>query len=295
MKKKRSSLGPVLVTLGLLLAACGSAAQPGPVAPSQPASASSPASAVASKPSAVASQKPLKHVSLRLASPQLDASKANVAIAQTLGYFAQEGLEVEYGTVAQGVGEASQMLASGAIDYVNGGPDAVLAAEARGQDLGLVFFYNEIHASIFSAAAVLPDSPIKDYSDLKGKKVGVLSLDPGPTLLPKAIVREKGLDPESDISWIAIGAGAQAFTAIQRKQVDAGFFWDTAYAGMENLGAQFRYLSASSQVSSISYTGNLTTRTTLQNNRDESIGLGRALAKGIVFFLANPELSVRIL
>lgn len=317
-KKANPASGALLPVIILLLTACGSAGQPGPATQSQPATASrpsassssqaqsvastaassavsKPASASASKPAVASAQKSLKHVTFRLASPQLDASKSNVAVAQIMGYFDQEGLAIEYGTVPQGVGEATQMVASGALDFSNGGPDGVLAAEARGQDLGVVFFYNEVRSSIFSAAAVLPDSPIQDYRDLKGKKVGVLSLDPGPTLLPKAMLREKGLDPDADVSWVPIGVGPQAVTALQRKQVDAIFFWDTAYALMETLGVKFRYLSPSSQVSNIFYSGFFTKRTTLQNNRDEVVGLGRAMAKGTVFFLANPELSVRML
>lgn len=288
-----------MVALATVFAtACAPAAAPSPTAAQKPAATAVPAAkpaatvAPAAKPAA---KKDLKKITYRLASPMLDASKSNVAIAQRLGYFAEEGLDVDYGTVQSGTGEATAMLASGAIQYVGGGPDAILAAEARGQDLGLTYFYRETKFSIFSQAAVLPDSPIKDYPDLKGKTIGVLSLDPGPTLLPKAIVREKGVNPDTDVTWVAIGTGAQAWTALQRKQVDAVFFWDTSYALMETIGAQFRYLSPSTQSGNIFYTGLFTKRDTLQNNRQDAIGLGRGMAKGTAFQLANPELAVKML
>ena len=62
---------------------------------------------------------------------------------------------------------------------------------------------------------------IKELAQLKGKKFAVNSLI-GPAMLSlKMILAASGLDPERDVSYLAVGPSSSRFGALQLNQVDA--------------------------------------------------------------------------
>ena len=72
--------------------------------------------------------------------------------------------------------------------------------------------------------------------NLKGKRIGVFSMTSMRTFDGKAMVKAAGLDPDKDVSWVPVGIGAQAATALSRGDVDALTLWDSTYTDIENLG-----------------------------------------------------------
>jgi NitT/TauT family transport system substrate-binding protein len=63
---------------------------------------------------------------------------------------------------------------------------------------------------------------------------------------------------------------------------------------METIGAQFQYLSPSSNLAQVPYNGLFTKRENTRANRQEAVGVARGLAKGTIFMLANPEMAIKI-
>jgi NitT/TauT family transport system substrate-binding protein len=57
---------------------------------------------------------------------------------------------------------------------------------------------------------VIDGSPIKSVADFKGKKIGIVSLATGGVPLLKGMLRSNGLNPDTDVQIIAVGAGARA-------------------------------------------------------------------------------------
>jgi NitT/TauT family transport system substrate-binding protein len=138
------------------------------------------------------------------------------------------------------------------------------------------------------------DSPIKTLADLKGKKIGVQAMASAGYPVVRAIAASEGLDPDTDISVIVVGEGAQAAALVRSKQVDALSLYDVQYALIESAGVPLRRLEAK-QIDRYPSNGFIALDETLEKNRAQAVALAQGYAKGTVFAIANPEAAVRIL
>ena len=125
-------------------------------------------------------------------------------IAQELGYYKQEGLDVRF-EASNGSGAALRQLIAGNVDAALPSPAAYLNAVAQGHDLRWIFSYE--YANVFTL--IVPDkSPIKSVADLKGKSVGVSELSGGEVPLVRAVLRGAGLEDGKDVKIVPVGEGS---------------------------------------------------------------------------------------
>lgn len=160
------------------------------------------------------------------------------AVPKALGLFDELGIDVTY-EPTQGSGVAVQLVQAGQADLGQGNPSAVMAAIAEGATIKMVY---NIIPTYGSGLAVLPDSPITSPTQLRGKTIGVSSLSSSRLLDAKEMVKSAGLDPERDVSFAAVGTGAQAAAALTSGQVDGLYLWDAAYKSIELSGTQLRVI-----------------------------------------------------
>ncbi len=217
---------------------------------------------------------------------------SNLTVGQELGFYREEGLDVEFAAAA-GTGGSLGLVATGAAEFgVSTAPPLLLAA-AKGSDMGLVIVYTwtkDIHWQF----VVRAESPIGDARELQGKKIGVQSFGDSAYPGAKAMLREVGVDPEKDVSFISVGLGASAGGALQRGQVDALSIWDGAYAAIENLGFRLKYLPLTPGVKELFGAGVAVRRETMAQHRAMVVGLLRGVAKGTVVSLESPEAAAMI-
>ena len=218
----------------------------------------------------------------------LNASTAPLGVAKELGFFADEGLTVNV-QPTDGSLKVVQSVITGQFDIGLALPDAIVPAIADGNDLRM--FYNHYRGPTGSIA-VLADSSIKSIADLKGTTLGAASLGSGNIALTNAMLKKAGLNPKKDVKYVAVGFGAQALQAIQSKKVDALVLFDELYAGMENLGAKFRYFRPASYLFSSQMVAR---QKTIDKQPDVIKKFGRAMAKATYFTRANPEAAIRAL
>src|SRR3954470_12496396 len=113
-------------------------------------------------------------------------------VPKYLGFFKEENLEVTL-QPTDGATQEMQLLAAGQGDAGLGAPPAILLARNSGAKVRAIFNSVTNHGT---ALAVLADGPIKDPKDLKGKKVGVMSMGASRTLDGYAMAQAAGLDPK---------------------------------------------------------------------------------------------------
>lgn len=193
MRRRRAALVVVLLAAATVACNAPSAAEPASAPPSVPSgapaggaaaaptAASAPAGAApAAAPAPAAAQEPIV---VRVGSQQV-AGNAGIYIAQDKGYFAEQGLDVQY----VDVGLTTQMippLAAGQVDAVAVGLLAgTFNAIARGTGIHLVADSGQVSpdpANGFSAAFAWTTAPetiesgrIRDFADLKGKTYGTV-------------------------------------------------------------------------------------------------------------------------
>jgi len=232
---------------------------------------------------------------VRVIFPSQSRAPATVSpytIAMKMGYFAEEGLDVDY-VPSDGSVQAAQITGAGQAEFGIATAEGVVAAAGRGTDIGVVYVYMIYHEPIFGLA-VKKDSPVRSARDLKGRIIGVASMGSAGLPSAKAMLREEGLDPDKDASYVAVGIGAVAGKALEDGRVDALALWDEQYAIMQTLGFAFNELAFTENYRKLSGAGILVRRDYLARNRARVIGFCRAIAKATVFGMANPEAAVKI-
>ncbi len=202
----------------LVLSACAPAAAP----TATPAPAKAPAAAPTTAPKAEvatpAPAKPKELLKIRVATPHPGTPETGVAaIAQAMGYFKEEGVEVEFVTTKGGGDTVQAVQVPGGADIgLLTGPMSVLGAIEKGAELKIL------------SAAVTPgdqqwitagDSPYKTVKDLAGKPVGYTSAGSSSNLYLQGILEKEGVKAE----LVAAGAlGGSMWTQIKTGQLAAG-------------------------------------------------------------------------
>jgi len=94
-------------------------------------------------------------------------------LAESLGYFKDEGLDVELLNESAGVDAENQLLA-GAVQGVVGFYDHCVDLQAKGKFIKSVVQFSQAPGEVELVSSKYPD--IKSFADLKGKRAGVTGL-----------------------------------------------------------------------------------------------------------------------
>jgi NitT/TauT family transport system substrate-binding protein len=211
------------------------------------------------------------------------------AVPRHLGFFAAEGLDVDIQNTQTGMVSA-QLLQSGNAQVGTTAGDAILAMREQGADL--VSFFN-LKRNPGTFLTVLPDSPIHDLKDLKGKTIGAPSFGAGGGLVLTQNLTEIGIAPDQ-YTGIATGAGPSAVTALRSGQIDALVMWDAMLGAAENTGLKLRVIDIPLQDELVGTTLATSSAYAASNPKDVA-GYCRAMTKGLVFTMTNKEAAVRML
>jgi NitT/TauT family transport system substrate-binding protein len=220
----------------------------------------------------------------------ITAAASPFAVATKLGWYRQEGIEVEL-VPLPGSTDCVKNVATREVDFAL--PSVEPLAIGRPQGIRAKIFYTAYQGNIYGIA-VPQDSPIQKLGDLKGKRVGVISMSSGGVIVARALAATVGLSPDSDVTIVVAGEGAQTAAMVRNKQVDALSQFDTQYAIVENAGVKLRLLDTK-EIDRYPSNGFLALEEALRTRRKEAVALARGYAKGTIFVLANPEAAVRIL
>lgn len=141
-------------------------------------------------------------------------------VAKALGYFDQEGLDVDI-TYTKGGSEASTALASGSVEYSGNAIDHAIAAAERGKSLVMIAdFMNQPGIALLVRPA--DREKYKTFADFKGKTIGVTSIGSATHVLATWMAHRAGLGKD-DVKIIGVGGGATMISALTANQVDATY------------------------------------------------------------------------
>ena len=153
-----------------------------------------------------------------------------ISIAESLGYFKDEGLDVEI-IDFQGGSKSLQAVVGGSADVVSGAFEHTLAMQARGQSLQAFVLQGRAPQCVFAVSKkTMPD--YKDLKDLKGKKIGVTAPGSSSHAIAIFILSTAGLKP-SDVSFLGVGSSSAAVAAMRSGQIDAFVNLDPVIATLE--------------------------------------------------------------
>jgi NitT/TauT family transport system substrate-binding protein len=141
-----------------------------------------------------------------------------VSVAEGLGYFKDEGLEIEFNDFAGGA-KSLQALVGGSADITSGAYEHTIQMKAKNISLkafDLQGAYADIGLGVLKSKIPKYRSP----ADLVGKKVGVTAPGSATHFFVMHQLIRAGLKPDS-IQAIGIGQGGAAVAAARRGEIDA--------------------------------------------------------------------------
>ncbi|MEO9340812.1 ABC transporter substrate-binding protein [Mesorhizobium sp. SB112] len=235
------------------------------------------------------SQDQLKPVRIIVGTSTLNVSYPQLNLPVALGYWREEGYDVEVVALAPPAQSITLLIAGQAdIGQVNASV-AVQSRTEHNEPVKIAMMNGVIDWSV----AVLGDSPYQSLSDLKGKNVGVFGLGSGGVPLLKSALLAQGIDPEKDVTLIAVGGGAPAAEALRGGRVDALVFWGTAMAGFENAGLNLRYMRGDNWLEYPDFVLTVM-EPTLERDPKMVEAIARGAAKATLFASTNPECALKI-
>ncbi len=141
-----------------------------------------------------------------------------LTIAEQLGYFKAEGLDVSIVDFAGG-SQALRAVVGGSADVVSGAFEHTVNMQVKGQRLRAFVLQGRAPQIVLGVnPKTMPN--FKSVADLKGKKIGVTAPGSSTNVMTNFVLAKAGLKP-SDVSIIGVGATQGAVAAMRSGQIDA--------------------------------------------------------------------------
>lgn len=222
----------------------------------------------------------------------INLSNAPLLMADGMGYFKDEGLDVEI-MFFQGSSVMMPQLTQKNITFGWMSPESLISgAQPDRTRLPVKLFYNGIYLSPYEIV-VKEDSPIQQASDFAGKKIGVGGMTWANIPITKAIMNDAGLQAGKDYELLPVGVGASAFRALENDSIAGLNLFDTFHGQLENSGTKLRRLPVDDKYRKLFSNGWLAHEDTLRDNPELAVKFARAAAKGVVACQANVEACVK--
>jgi NitT/TauT family transport system substrate-binding protein len=157
-----------------------------------------------------------------------------LTIAEQLRYFEDEGLDVDIVDFAGG-SAALRAVVGGSADVVSGAYEHTINLQSKGQEFTAFVLQGRAPQIVLAVSTkTMPD--YKSIADLKGKKIGVTAPGSSTNMMANFVLAKGGLKP-SDVSFIGVGGGKGALSAVQSGQVDAIANLDPVMSMLQQEGA----------------------------------------------------------
>ena len=234
----------------------------------------------------------LRSITVYLPLPVKTIAMFPLVIPEYLGYFEEEGLDVETIPTESSSLIIQQMAAgNGEAGWVVSGT----AMHALAQNNDIVSVHEFLVKPVFSLI-VPEDSPIRSYEDLRGQTIGVENSAGGDIPELKADLENRGLVVGQDVQLIALGEDVGAIW----EQVTSGKVaaFNISYNNLVRLignNVKFRTLNDELDLTELRPSVPLLIKKDIVEKEPEvAIGLGRAINKAIVFAHANPDAALAL-
>jgi NitT/TauT family transport system substrate-binding protein len=146
------------------------------------------------------------------------------------GWFAEEGLDIDFKIVPGGAVNIIPQLAQEAGDVAWAGGYTVIQARAKGVPIVGI---NSASAETLWGLITLKQSGIRAPQDLKGKTIGVVAFSSATHFMALALLRAGGLG-DGDVNVKPIGLGGPA--SLSQRQIDGYVWFKTQGLGLEVKG-----------------------------------------------------------
>lgn len=154
-------------------------------------------------------------------------------LAQRLGYYKAEGVNVVLSDEPAGVDAENQMLA-GNVDAVGGFYDHNIDLQAKGKSTESVVQMLQAPGEV-EMVRTDEASTVTSAANFAGKKLGITDLGSSTDFITRALAVHAGV-PVNKITPVAVQAGPTFIAAMQHKSIDAGMTTEPTITALEQKG-----------------------------------------------------------
>ena len=220
---------------------------------------------------------------VRVAYPSMSTSVFCLIIAQKEGYLKEEGLDAQLLSIRGEI--AIRTTLAGEVDFFTNAGSA-LAAAVRGVPVKIVTVFQDKPGWDLIAQ---PD--IKSVAQLRGKNIAVMSPEGSLAVVAREILRKNGIDPTKDVNLVTMGGDEVRFPALQTKSIQATLFNTAMSLKAQKEG--FTKLAMASDYANLIEGGLSTSNDRIKQGPDKIFRFIRAALKGLNFFVAKREPSIK--
>jgi len=236
-------------------------------------------------PAAFAQNAPLKKIQIGV--PSITVGNIIIYVAKEARLYQKYGLDPDIKTM-EGSASAAKAMLAGKIDVSPIATPRVIEADLSGGDL--VILAHTMQSVIHSLMA---RNGIRRPEDLRGKKIGISNFGSLTDFLVRHILRQKGLNPDRDVTLVQIGGDAERLAALSRGTIDAAALSFPGYAKAQKLG--YAMLWDSSKEIAYPWIEVVTRRSTIQRDRDRILSYMKAHLEGIARFKQDATFGRRVI
>ena len=220
-------------------------------------------------------------------------------IAEELGYYREEGLDVRW-EATDGSSFVVQQLIAGSADVgaALAGPTLLGAAESPGTLKSVYDAYSNTNGHIYDTWAI-EGGGVTSLADLKDKKLGVKDMSGGEIPEVRVALSKIGLAEGTDVELLPVGESpaAQADALISGR-VDAMavivFGLTPLREALEKEGKNLICITCNPDSVLTSMT--VSVRSAFAKEKPEAVGaIGRSIAKAMVFAQTNPDAALAVM
>jgi len=140
-------------------------------------------------------------------------------LTEALGYFKDEGLNVELQSQPAGVDAENQLIA-GAVQGVVGFYDHTIDLQSKGKEVEAIAVFCKVPGEVEMVSSKAAPG-FKSMADAKGKTLGVTGLGSSTEFLTRYLALRQGVEPK-EYSVLPVGAGNTFIAAIKQDRIQAG-------------------------------------------------------------------------
>lgn len=140
-------------------------------------------------------------------------------LTEQLGYFKEEGLDVELQSQPAGVDAENELLA-GAVQAVVGFYDHAIDLQSKGKEITAIAIFGQVPGEVEMVSSKAA-ATIKSMADVKGKTLGVTGLGSSTNFLTQYLAAKQGIT-SNQFSVLPVGADNTFIAAIKQGRIDAG-------------------------------------------------------------------------
>ncbi len=153
-------------------------------------------------------------------------------LTEALGYFKEEGLDVELLNEPSGVDAEDELLA-GAVQGVVGFYDHCVDLQTKGKFVQSIVQFSQAPGEVELVSTKHPE--IKSFADMKGKTLGVTGLGSSTNFLTQYLAVKSGVQL-GEFTSLPVGAGTTFIAAMQQDKIQAGMTTEPTISRMLKTG-----------------------------------------------------------